>query len=194
MAGTWDVLPTLLAIAGASLPTDRPYDGVDMSRVLLHGGDTAHSTATAPPSPRDFLFLYGGAAGLKLPSAARFGPYKAHWATGPGLSGCKASPSAPAGCPTLFYSGGPLLFNVEEDPSEAYPLSVNVSTHKDPRIAQLLASFRAAYAHEVATHPVQPSPPAPDAPGEKPGAYGVCCDRKKGCDCDGPPSPMPPPG
>ena len=179
-----DVLPTLLAIAGASLPTDRPYDGVDMSRVLLHGGDTAHSTASAPPSPRDFLFLYGGAAGLKLPSAARFGPYKAHWATGPGLSGCKASPSAPAGCPTLFYTGGPLLFNVEVDPSEAYNLTDGKTMPAaDSPLRAVVETLNKARAAEIATVHQVHTPPAPDGPGEGPGTYGVCCDRKRACNC-----------
>ena len=68
-------------------------------------------------------------------------------------------------------------------PVYADPLTV------DPRSSREL---REAYAHEVATHPRQPSPPAPDGPGEKPGQYGVCCSRAKGCDCDGPPSSMPP--
>ena len=31
--------------------------------------------------------------------------------------------------------------------------------------------------------------PPPDGPGEGPDKYGVCCDRAKGCDCDGRPYP-----
>ena len=45
---------------------------------------------TTRPSPR-LLFFYGGAAGVTIPSAARLGPYKAHWATGPGLGGCASA-------------------------------------------------------------------------------------------------------
>ena len=33
--------------------------------------------------------------------------------------------------------------------------------------------------------------PPPDLPDEGPDKYGVCCDRKKGCDCSGP-LPQPP--
>ena len=63
------------------------------------------------------LFFYGGAnhapKGLRYPSAARHGSYKAHFATGPGLGGCTRSASAPAGCPSIVYTGGPLLFNID---------------------------------------------------------------------------------
>ena len=41
LAGTLDFLPTLAALAGAGLPTGRHYDGVDLSRVLLHADDGA---------------------------------------------------------------------------------------------------------------------------------------------------------
>ena len=56
-----------------------------------------------------------------MPSAARYGPFKAHWATGPGLSGCKPSPSAPIGCAKKRYPDVPLLFNVEVGWPETRP-------------------------------------------------------------------------
>ena len=145
----------------------------------------------AGKSQHEVLFFYGGAQlGNTRPSAARYGPFKAHFATGPGLSGCEPSAAAPAGCPTVRYDGGPLLFNVDVDPSEHYPLSANTTAPDDPQLAAVVGAIMVAYAKEVATlHPRGPSPPAPDGPGERPGEYGVCCDRSKGCDCDGPPFP-----
>ena len=96
------------------------------------------------------LFFYGGAAQHDgLPSAVRYGPYKAHFSTGPGLGGCHISPSAPVGCPRVHYSGGPLLFNVEVDPSEAHPLSVNTTGSEDPLIDAVLSTIMAAYQAEV---------------------------------------------
>ena len=43
-----DILPTIAALAGIALPTDRSFDGVDISDVLLHGGTTAHRTLFHP--------------------------------------------------------------------------------------------------------------------------------------------------
>jgi arylsulfatase A len=45
-----DVFPTLSKLAGIPIPTDRPYDGRDMSDVLLTEGSQ---------SKHDFLFIYG---------------------------------------------------------------------------------------------------------------------------------------
>ena len=206
IVSSMDVFPTVLGLAGVPLPTDRVYDGRDFKSILFNeSGKSLH----------DILFFYGGAeAGNdgKSPSAARFGPYKAHFATGPGLSGCGVSPSAPVGCPTLKYSNGPLLFNVEVrrrwtliacellphlevsvliwqvDPSEAHPLSVNTTTPKDPHLASVIATIMSAY--EKVKQDIVPyhSDPAPDGPGEKKGEYGICCNRTLGCDCNGPPS------
>jgi hypothetical protein len=55
-------------------------------------------------------------------------------------------------------------------------------------LRQVVRTLQEAYAAQVRQVVPQPSPPAPDGPGEGPGKYGVCCDRAKGCDCDGKPS------
>ena len=71
------------------------------------------------------------------------GPYKAHYATGPGLGGCD-------NCKKLCYPEIPLIFNVEVDPQEAFPLTNN-ATPKDPELAQLVKDLNAAYDQEQAT-------------------------------------------
>ena len=38
LAGTVDLLPTVLTMAGAKIPSDRPIDGVDMSPILFENG------------------------------------------------------------------------------------------------------------------------------------------------------------
>ena len=80
----------------------------------------------------------------------------------------------------------PLLFNVAADPSEAHPLNARGNgSHvpDDDGVARLLRRFADAYAAEMATHTDWVAPPAPDAPGEGPGRYGVCCNRSAACYC-----------
>jgi len=93
-----DFLPTLAALAGADLPEDRDYDGVDLSKSLLSGAE----------SPRDHVFFWR----LQDVFAVRKGPYKAHFTTMNSFSeqGPEQHPE-------------PLLFNVEVDPSEQFDIA-----------------------------------------------------------------------
>lgn len=63
-----DLVPTLSALAGVALPSDRVFDGKDMSHILLDNTGTAKSL-------HDFLFFYGGCS-QDGPSAVRHGQYK----------------------------------------------------------------------------------------------------------------------
>ena len=86
----------------------------------------------------------------------------------------------------IFRPRVPLLFNVVADPSEARPLNARGNgSHvpDDDGVARLLRRFADAYAAEMATHTDWVAPPAPDAPGEGPGRYGVCCNRTAACYC-----------
>jgi arylsulfatase A-like enzyme len=171
VTSSMDVVPTVSALIGAALPTDRVYDGRDMSDILFNtnGGKSKHA----------FLFMYGGCAKGGGPSAVRFGVYKAYWCTGPGLGGCK-------NCSSIQYNTStPLIFNVGQDPSEAAPLEGNDA-------APFQAQAVAAYTTEVATFtreqlispPGQPDEKQPDGSYK----YAICCDRSKDCDCNGKPS------
>ncbi|XP_057681802.1 arylsulfatase G-like isoform X2 [Corythoichthys intestinalis] len=42
MLSGMDIFPTLLSLAGVKPPTDRRYDGIDVTSVLLHGKQTGH--------------------------------------------------------------------------------------------------------------------------------------------------------
>ena len=163
-----DLLPTASALAGVDLPKGVTFDGKNMLDVLLDKGKSKH----------DALFFYGGASCSKWkgPSAVRFGDFKAHFATGPGLGGC-------TGCEKKCFCDDPssgdcemLLFNVRVDPSEAYPLED----------ADVKASILKALQTELETFTWGKLVAPPDQPGEGPNRYGVCCDRKQDCDCDGP--------
>ncbi len=93
-----DLLPTFAALAGADLPSDREYDGVDLSDTLLSGA----------PSPRDHLFYWR----LQDVYAVRKGPYKAHFTTTASFS--QQPPERHA---------KPLLYNLDIDPSEQFDIA-----------------------------------------------------------------------
>jgi arylsulfatase A-like enzyme len=98
MGSFFDVLPTLAALAGASLPTDRVLDGYDLTPVLRGTG----------ASPRRAYFYYRGST----LQAVRSGPYKAHFLTR--LEGHDQSPQP---------IDPPWLYNLDRDPAEQYDIA-----------------------------------------------------------------------
>lgn len=90
---TMDLLPTICAMAGVALPSDRTYDGYDLTPVLSGSG----------ASPRDVVFYYRGAQIY----AIRKGDFKAHFIT-----------QGEYGGPEKTVHETPLLFNLAVDPSE----------------------------------------------------------------------------
>jgi len=99
MGSTMDVLPTFCTLAGAQVPNDREMDGRDLSGTLLNG----------EVSPRDEMIYYRG----QRVYAARKGLYKAHFMTE--LSFQKDN--------QFKRHDPPLLYHVEEDPSEKYNIA-----------------------------------------------------------------------
>lgn len=95
MGSTLDLLPTFSALAGVPLPSDRVLDGVDLSPILF--GDN--------PGPRNEMFYYRGSDLY----AVRVGPYKAHLVTEEAYTSN-----------TRMVQNPPLLYNVEQDPSERF--------------------------------------------------------------------------
>lgn len=124
-----DVFTTIASLAGATLPS-APIDGRDISAVLFN--DTA-------PSPHDFLFFWRTRSPVDL-SAVRHGPYKLHFITqsGYGLD------------PPITHSP-PLIFNVDEDPSEQYAL--DPKDHKD--LIALVTAARDSHKRSVHMYPSQ---------------------------------------
>lgn len=93
-----DLLPTILALAGAEAPKERVLDGMDVSRVLFEG-------AALPERP---FFYYRGTELF----ACRLGNFKAHFRTQAGYGQSRAEAHEP-----------PLLFNVAQDPSERFNIA-----------------------------------------------------------------------
>ncbi len=95
---TMDLFPTFCKLADIDLPTDRIYDGYDISPVMFGTG----------PNPRDIVYFYRGTQVF----AIRKGSYKAHFKTRPEYGG-----------PTTNTHDPPLLYNLNIDPSEKYDIA-----------------------------------------------------------------------
>eukprot|EP00039_Didymoeca_costata_P029425 m.24627 g.24627 ORF g.24627 m.24627 type:complete len:574 (+) comp7626_c0_seq1:438-2159(+) len=195
VVSSMDVLPTVSALAGVPLPEGVVYDGKDMTPILMDSTGTAKSA-------HEFLFFYGGCARnpdrsnphkAAWPSAVRYGQYKAYWCTAPGLGGCDTS--VYPNCVAKHYNNVPLLFNVWEDPSEAYPLTQNDTNWKPPpELVPVLDAIQKAHDAEIASFVTGVLVAPPPLPSEKQPdgsyAYAICCDRSKQCDCNGKPSQL----
>jgi len=123
VATTYDIFPTALALAGVALPRKVFIDGRDISPLLF----TLNAT-----SPHECLFIYKGTPGLGCPDdhpncpglwAIRCGVYKIHWVTSATVMGANPNDG-------VFHTP-PLIFNIEEDPSEQYPLDNTTKEWKD---------------------------------------------------------------
>jgi arylsulfatase A len=97
-----DVLQTFASLAGAQAPSDRVLDGYDLSQTLRGKA----------PSPRHTLFYYAN-SGDGILSAVRRDSFKAFFVVpSSGVSGTAAE------SPTT-----PLLYNLDQDPSEKFDLA-----------------------------------------------------------------------
>ncbi|MBN1418095.1 MAG: sulfatase [Planctomycetes bacterium] len=97
-ASTLDLLPTILRIAGAPVPSDRVLDGRDLSGVLFGDGRGEDRV----------IHFYRGTRLM----AIRKGPWKAHFITQAGYGGKGPETHDP-----------PLLYHLEHDPSEQYDVA-----------------------------------------------------------------------
>lgn len=105
VASMLDIVPTLLELAGVSNNANKTFDGYSLVPLLT--GKTSNS-------PYQFFYLWRE----HTLYAIRYGPWKAHYYTRSGFGSQPAIKHDP-----------PLLFNIEWDASELYPL--NVSQYQD---------------------------------------------------------------
>ena len=111
---TMDLFPTLLALAGGTLPTDRKYDGMDVGKLLT--GEINRLSGPGIDGGREIVFWYE-----RNPVAIRSGKWK--WLR--------------AG----FWSPIPSLYDLEADPGEAHDLRQtrpDLAQQLDARIDQLV--------------------------------------------------------
>ncbi len=106
VASALDVMPTFVKLAGAELPTDRVYDGEDLSGVLVPK-ESPGAASQESVEPRSFFYYKGSRL-----MAVRHGAYKAHFATQVAYVGADLEEHDP-----------PLLYHLDEDPSESRNLA-----------------------------------------------------------------------
>ena len=173
VVSTMDIFASVADLAGVPLPGDgRVYDTTSLMPLL--------TGATAVP-PRNASFFYAGAT----LQAVRLGPYKAHLVTqlpnephaGPERGFLKAAgfDHSPYGKQSPW-----LVFNLERDPAEQYPLHADTLNKRG--ILAALQSVVAAHLAQLGTPPqgVLDVPCATDC--------RVCCDHTKNCMCNAPPA------
>lgn len=119
LASSLDILPTILAMAGINMPKDREYDGMDISN-LFYG---------KAKKIRDEIFYYHNDGKLR---AVRKGSWKAEFETQPSYTSEKPVVHDP-----------PLLYNIENDPSEKYDLGA--------KYPEIIKELKALYDHQIAS-------------------------------------------
>jgi hypothetical protein len=196
LASTLDLVPTVASIVGFPLPTDRVYDGVDLSPVLFatpsdapHRGvgvwrdspDLVSAAAGAVPYSGASAGaaagpLLGGHTMLFHPdtrngniTAVRMGQYKAMFEAIPALP-CNGSSSGRA----VFDP--PIIFDLSADPAESTPLS--------PPPPGLVAQFRTAFA-AMWTNITSTMQSTPDYSGGGTAASPCCNGDHVVCRCTG---------
>jgi len=154
---TYDIFATVLPLAGVDLPSDRIIDGKDMSPILFDSNsnekqnNNSNSVGANPftisskfgkndyknnhlhtkmKQIHDCIYIYKGTNNLKCPSgrennctglwAVRCGEYKLHYVTSNFTNPTHGQFHEP-----------PLIYHIEHDPGENYPLDSNSDEYKE---------------------------------------------------------------
>jgi arylsulfatase A len=131
LSSTLDVFPTFAELAGAPLPKDRILDGNSLATFLKGKAE----------SPRDTMFFYSGS---QL-QAVRKGPWKMYLQSKTYAVKNKLQEAKP-----------PILFHVEQDPSEQYNIA-----EQHPEIVEELTKIVQAHQAGVVPIPAQLDIPLP---------------------------------
>lgn len=133
-ASTLDYLPTLLSLAGVKLPSDREYDGIDLTPVLLQGSEQAHETLFHPNS---------GASGPDGQlDGVRWKNWKAIFQTG-GAPDCSKNKG------NIMRHDPPLLFDLSKDEAEEFALDTSQEPYSS--VVKQIKTLLAQQMHSVNT-------------------------------------------
>jgi len=158
VVATYDIFVTAVKLAGGTLPSI-DLDGRDIAPLL---------TDPEATSPHECIYYWKGPSGLKCPSthpecpglwAVRCGAHKLHFVT-------KDSIGSLSDREAKFHDP-PLIFNIETDPSENYPLASYSAEYEAVRPGL----EKAAASHAASILPV----PNQMAAGLDP-SLRICCD------------------
>ncbi|MED6287579.1 hypothetical protein CHARACLAT_017817, partial [Characodon lateralis] len=157
-----DIFSTVLSMAGIAPPSDRHYDGIDATNILLHGEHSGH----------EFLFHPNSGAAGKFGDlqTVRAGKHKAFYITG-GPEACNG------GTGQVQLHDPPLIFDLEHEEAEETPLQFDTPDYR--AIAWRVAHKRDELLWDIATDRSVSS-----ADYSQDELAAPCCDRTKAvCRC-----------
>lgn len=157
-----DIFPTLLSLADVTPPSDRRYDGIDATNILLHGDQSGH----------EFLFHPNSGAAGKFGDlqTVRTGKHKAFYITG-------ASEACGGATGRQQLHDPPLIFDLQLDEAEETPLQVHTPEYQ--AVVERIARKREELLWDIAT---DESVSTADYSKDKSAA--PCCDpRQAVCRC-----------
>ena len=112
-----DMMPTIARLAGFTLPSNRSYDGIDLSPVLFDGSDQGH----------EYLFHPDENGTL---SAIRYKQYKAYYTTYSAIDGACGGQRG-----LTIAHKPPLIFDLSHDLAESTPVVPPQSVYDDIEMA-----------------------------------------------------------
>jgi len=153
VVATMDIFPTILDLIGIPLPSDRVFDGHSLLPILVN---PVHSVTS-----HNYIFYWR--AGTLYAARQAKGPYKVHYYTQSGY----------VGEPAVNQTLNPLIFHVEKDPSERFPLSNTTADYQNA----LIDLNQAVAAHLASIIPVQNNLAGMDP------SLSICCNPSTNCTC-----------
>lgn len=158
LVSSLDLMPTFAALSGATLPTDRSFDGIDLSAVLLHADDDSLANRS--------LFHMRGDGNL---TAGRWGRFKFFWQTS-AAEPCRPPDGPPGKAGRSMQHEPPLVFDIVADPSESLAVTPPEAVYEE------MSERRAALMRDIET--TMRSPPQYDQGGA---TAAPCCNRDSQC-------------
>ncbi len=130
VAGSIDIFPTFLKLAGVDLPNDRTIDGRDLMPLLTHSEASSQHEAVYGMRGTNLAFVRSGPWKLHIQNPGGIPNRGDDWVDPRGPDGvtliAQYEQARPSNYPGVMGGVDPksmMLFNLEEDPSEQHDLS-----------------------------------------------------------------------